>query len=94
MKIDYSEFFQTLEETPLNSWIEQLPPLIAKGLSHERHGNLKQWEAALQALPQFNTTSVELNTAVAVQGEKTQGLEALLKPLMPWRKGPFFHILS
>ncbi len=89
MKIDYSNFFQALQDSPLNPWIDQLPERIAHGLRPERHGLLPQWEAALTKLPTPENSSVELKDEVAVEGENLQGLEELLKTFHPWRKGPY-----
>ncbi len=92
MKIDYSEFFQTLEGTPLEAWIEQLPERIAHGLRPERHGRLPEWEAALDRLPKIvESTPSSLSREVRVDGKNIQGLEEMLQAFHPWRKGPY-HI--
>ena len=96
MKIDYSDFFQALEGTPLEAWIEQLPECIAHGLRPERHGLMQQWEEVLDQLPLVEATSSslsapELKTEVRVEGSTFQGLEDLLSQFHPWRKGPY-HI--
>ncbi|NNJ70038.1 MAG: tRNA 5-methoxyuridine(34)/uridine 5-oxyacetic acid(34) synthase CmoB [Kiritimatiellales bacterium] len=53
MKIDYTEFYEQLKNTPLEPWIELLPKRIAHGLRYERHGLLPQWEEALAKLPKI-----------------------------------------
>jgi len=93
MKIDYTAFYERLNGTPLEPWIEQLPARIAHGLRHERHGLLPQWEEMLEELPDLKAASVELRHEVRVEGESAAGLEPLLKQLHPWRKGPY-HIHS
>lgn len=89
MKIDYSEFYSLLENTPLEPWIELLPERIANGLRYERHGLLPQWEEALSKLPASAGSSVELKEMVRVEGEPIAELEGLLKTFHPWRKGPY-----
>ncbi|MCK4565560.1 MAG: tRNA 5-methoxyuridine(34)/uridine 5-oxyacetic acid(34) synthase CmoB [Verrucomicrobia bacterium] len=91
MKIDYSDFFQTLESTPLEKWIKLLPERIAHGLRYERHGLLPEWEEMLAKLPSLETATIELKDEVRVDGDADPGLEALLKQFHPWRKGPY-HI--
>ena len=53
MKIDYTELYPLLKDTPLEPWIEQLPERIARGLRYERHGNLPKWEEVLAKLPEI-----------------------------------------
>ncbi|MEN8255910.1 MAG: tRNA 5-methoxyuridine(34)/uridine 5-oxyacetic acid(34) synthase CmoB [Verrucomicrobiota bacterium] len=89
MKIDYTEFYQHLAGTPLETWIEALPERIAHGLRHERHGLLRQWEESLAQLPHLEGISVELKDEVRVDGPEIDGLEKLLKAFHPWRKGPY-----
>ena len=89
MKIDYSEFFQQLEGTPLEPWIELLPDRIDHGLRYERHGLLSQWKTVLEQLPKLGTSSIELKDEVRIAGEAHPELESLLKTFHPWRKGPY-----
>ncbi len=91
MKIDYSDFYPLLKDTPLEPWIELLPERIAHGLRYERHGNLPRWEEALAKLPAIDSASVDLKSEVRVDGPDIEGLEGLLKAFHPWRKGPY-HI--
>jgi len=91
MKIDYTAFYNQLYGTPLEPWIKSLPDRIAHGLRYERHGNLPQWEQALARLPELEPSSIELQSAVRIDGPAEEGLEGLLKTLHPWRKGPY-HI--
>ena len=60
MKIDYTDLYPLLKNTALEPWIEQLPERIARGLRHERHGHLPEWEAVLAALPLVEATSPSL----------------------------------
>jgi len=100
MKIDYTEFFQCLENTPLETWIEQLPERISSGLNPDCHGLLPTWEKTLDKLPIIGKSRVELKREIRVEGEQTfpcakalderKQLETLLKQFHPWRKGPYY----
>jgi len=58
------------------------------------HGDLPRWLAALDRLPDFRPDEVSLGGVVGARAadmasESTDHLEAALKELIPWRKGPF-----
>ena len=60
------------------------------------HGDLPRWQAALRTLPDIVPTSLDLNTDTLCVGrpedvDATQAgvIEAALRELHPWRKGPF-----
>jgi tRNA (mo5U34)-methyltransferase len=91
MKIDYTELYEQLKGTDLESWIDVLPHLIAHGLRPERHGKLTEWEAALDQLPALQKNAAELKTEVRAEGTSFPELEQQLKAFHPWRKGPY-HI--
>ena len=91
MKIDYSELYEQLKGTDLESWIQVLPDLIAHGLRPERHGLMPQWEDILGQLPEGVPNTVELKNDVRAEGEDLPGLEEQLRAFHPWRKGPY-HI--
>lgn len=59
----------------------------------QRHGHFDGWLAAVEALPEKTGVSDFQGRAVSVSGNMAcnehQALEAGLKALMPWRKGPF-----
>lgn len=62
-----------------------------------RHGDLARWQASIAALPELGTAVVEMGKAVRADpalgtvptAAGQQALEAALKGLHPWRKGPF-----
>lgn len=68
-------------------------PVLSHVLSSARHGDYMKWRAALADLPVLAAENVELTDTVTVNGpvsaaERGQ-LEAALRLLHPWRKGPF-----
>ncbi|MFL0809440.1 MAG: tRNA 5-methoxyuridine(34)/uridine 5-oxyacetic acid(34) synthase CmoB [Agarilytica sp.] len=93
--IDFSHFINDIKNTPLRAWAEILPEQIAAGLSHKRYGDLKQWLEAMQNMPALQASSTNFKDKVEI-GEKSncseqqwQALEANMKALHPWRKGPY-----
>ena len=58
------------------------------------HGDLARWLAALERLPEIRPDDVSLGGVVGARAAdlasaSTERLEAALKELIPWRKGPF-----
>ncbi|MCY3840131.1 MAG: tRNA 5-methoxyuridine(34)/uridine 5-oxyacetic acid(34) synthase CmoB [Gammaproteobacteria bacterium] len=58
------------------------------------HGDLPRWLAALQRLPDVEPDELSLGRVVgasrtSIASESSERLEAALKELIPWRKGPF-----
>ena len=58
------------------------------------HGDLPRWLGALERLPDVRATDVSLGRVVGARAtglanERQERLEAALRELIPWRKGPF-----
>jgi tRNA (mo5U34)-methyltransferase len=72
-------------------WERLAPEVSERTLS--RHGDYARWLEALEALPALEADTVSLGATVRAAGpagdEDRQLLEAALKGLHPWRKGPF-----
>ena len=91
-----SSLVNAWRDTPLAPWAERLPAQVERGLSPERYGDLPRWQAALGALPDIAVDRVSLD-GPAVGATSAQplsdalliSLQAALKGLHPWRKGPF-----
>ena len=45
--MDIAELLVEMQRGPLQSWAEQLPTQIAKGMNIKRYGDLPRWQAAL-----------------------------------------------
>ena len=87
--IDYNPFYPLLSSTPLAHWIELLPEKIAWNLRVERYAHLPEWEAVLHQLPTLHPDTIDLKNGVIARGTPSAELEATLRQLHPWRKGPF-----
>ena len=91
--IDYTSFYDSLLNTPLANWLATLPTQVTAALADEQHGNLAQWQNVIAQLPLLTPTEIDLQSAVSVQGERSEEqrihLTQLLQQLHPWRKGPY-----
>ena len=94
--IDYSPLYSALQHIPaLRPWLAQLPEQVAAGLSPHRWGDLPDWQAVLENLPDVTPCSVEVENRVRIgtrddiSREQRDALEEQLRKLHPWRKGPW-----
>lgn len=94
--LDYTPLLQRLQDTPLERWGTQLIEHISHSLAVERNADISRWQSALQALPEIDISTVNLNISAVTAGsvadcdQQTRAqLEAALRGLHPWRKGPF-----
>jgi len=92
--IDYRALYPQLVDTPLQAIGTALPALIEQRFSPQHHGVFEKWQTALKALPAIKADSVALNAdaisaASNADNNTRQQIEAGLKQLHPWRKGPF-----
>ncbi len=77
----------------------RLDALVARGeqaLADAGHGDLPRWRAALASLPAITPSCIELDRDAVRVGlpadmstQQRSALEAALRELHPWRKGPF-----
>lgn len=78
----------------VNDWLMRLPSWLAHIKDKRRYANAPAYLSAVEKLPIIQRDSIDLNqSAVSVMCEWTvadyKKSSALLKKLMPWRKGPF-----
>ncbi|WP_066800918.1 tRNA 5-methoxyuridine(34)/uridine 5-oxyacetic acid(34) synthase CmoB [Moraxella oblonga] len=92
----YLEFLTLSQKYPIvNDWLKQLPEWIAHIKNKERYANATYFESAVDKLPLFNVNGIDLtqnNISAHIDFDinKLKKSEALLKTLMPWRKGGFY----
>ena len=91
----YQDLFAFMRENKLARWLDSLEPILKHKLQEKPHGDLNRWLDALKALPDITPETVHLNqgrvgaSSAVVSEEDKQQLEAGLRGLTPWRKGPF-----
>ncbi len=91
---DIEAFERRWEDSALRDWRRQMPDQFSRSMSAKRFGDLPRWRAALAALPSLKAETIDLDTnAITASGQVDDGtrreLEAALRSLHPWRKGPF-----
>lgn len=90
-----SALYQSIINTPLESWISELQPQLAHWENEEVHADTKKWQNQLGKLPKLNDVELELKSQVKLSTKtqfseaNTQYIKQVLKQFMPWRKGPF-----
>jgi tRNA (mo5U34)-methyltransferase len=64
--------------------------LVTLRLNPDHHGDFKRWSDALAALPLIADPTIDIGDTISITGatDETQ-LNACLRVLHPWRKGPF-----
>ncbi|UDL06563.1 tRNA 5-methoxyuridine(34)/uridine 5-oxyacetic acid(34) synthase CmoB [Marinobacter sp. CA1] len=91
----YQDLLTHLEQDDLGSWAEQLRQQLVWRFESNPHGDMARWQQALQQLPAVADVEADLNRSAVTLSTSTladdarQKLEAGLRGLMPWRKGPF-----
>ncbi len=93
--IDFSNFYQLIAKSPQSHWLETLPAQVAAWQRDALHGKFREWERAVEFLPELTPWRLDLLHSVTAESETplSEGhqrrIENLLKNLMPWRKGPY-----
>lgn len=94
--ISYDALYKQLVDVRLESWQAQLAGKIDECITQSGHGDLPKWFNALQQLPDITPSEIKLDQDCVTIGRSSdcndaqrQQLEANLRLLWPWRKGPF-----
>jgi tRNA (mo5U34)-methyltransferase len=95
--IDIDNIYSAFNRTPaLSPWLTTLRDEIEQTVTADKHGNLPQWQAILDALPEIKAKHVDFNGAAILIGDRSECddntrnlIELQLRLLHPWRKGPF-----
>ncbi|QIA51797.1 tRNA 5-methoxyuridine(34)/uridine 5-oxyacetic acid(34) synthase CmoB [Pantoea agglomerans] len=93
--IDFGLFYQQIAVGPLAKWLEVLPSQISEWQRENLHGHFRDWYKSLEYLPLLEPQKLDLLHSVTadrddISDRHRQGIEKLLRNLMPWRKGPYF----
>ena len=91
---DRQGLYDELTSLGRGEWARALQKKTEESLSSERHGKLAEWIQALESLPSIDNASLNAaKNAVAIEGDLPEtskaAMEASLRALHPWRKGPF-----
>ena len=91
---DRQGLYDELTSLGRGEWARALQKKTEESLSSERHGKLAEWIQALESLPSIDSASLNAaKNAVAIEGylpeSSKTAMEASLRALHPWRKGPF-----
>jgi tRNA (mo5U34)-methyltransferase len=83
-------------DAALAPWALALPAQLNQFFFDRKHGDIARWIKALDAMPEFTPSTIELNaSAVTVvppvmwSDEQREQMRQALQGLHPWRKGPF-----
>jgi tRNA (mo5U34)-methyltransferase len=94
--LDFPSLSDLANAPALRSWLDGLPERLLDILDVSRHGDLVRWRAALQRLPQVQSTAVDLTADVVsvggpgdCDGATRHAIDTSLRQLCPWRKGPY-----
>ncbi|ARU94218.1 tRNA 5-methoxyuridine(34)/uridine 5-oxyacetic acid(34) synthase CmoB [Tatumella citrea] len=92
--IDFGRFYQQIATGPLAPWLEVLPAQLSQWQRENLHGHFRLWKKAIDHLPQLTPERCDLKNGVTADSDnltprQRQGIETLLRQLMPWRKGPY-----
>ncbi|MGJ0492027.1 tRNA 5-methoxyuridine(34)/uridine 5-oxyacetic acid(34) synthase CmoB [Methylobacter sp.] len=94
--IDYQPLIETLLDAKADAWVQLLPQQLARAFEPANHGTLAQWQALIEQLPEsehsgslLDADAVQIGRPEDLTDEARKQLEAQLKILHPWRKGPY-----
>ena len=88
--IDYSAISDFYRNTDLSAWAQKLDTWLPQHIAENIHGNFDEWQAILDQLPKVENLSIDLINGAILKGQTDEAaLEASLRKLMPWRKGPW-----
>jgi len=93
--IEFGDFYRAIAKGPLSPWLNTLPSQLTAWQKESLHGKFKMWFNAVDRLPLLQPERLDLlhsvtaNTLAPLPKGQLEGMENLLRNLMPWRKGPF-----
>ena len=91
----YDTLFDLAQHYPIAyEWLKKLPDWLSAIKNKDRYAHAPYYESVINKLPEVLPNDIDLNHAcitakVAFEHSDYRKAEALLKNLMPWRKGGF-----
>ncbi len=93
---DRTNLYEALNTSKLNNVQLKILSLLDEKYANPKHGHFSDWKDIYESLPEIIATETNFGEDTILIGngneislEKKQLLEAKLKELSPWRKGPF-----
>lgn len=87
---------ELMKGTELEPWLEVIEQQLKQGLDSDAFGKVPEWEETLTQLPDILPKNINLDDPVVsiesselLSEDGKSQLKAILKQLMPWRKGPY-----
>ncbi|TRX00654.1 tRNA 5-methoxyuridine(34)/uridine 5-oxyacetic acid(34) synthase CmoB [Candidatus Methylobacter oryzae] len=94
--IDYQLLYKALSDAKADAWVKILPQQLEQGFDPSKHGNLAEWQALIDSVPQLPTAqrmldadAVQIGASDELSAAEKSRLEDQLRALHPWRKGPY-----
>ncbi|MCF6192884.1 MAG: tRNA 5-methoxyuridine(34)/uridine 5-oxyacetic acid(34) synthase CmoB [Kangiellaceae bacterium] len=97
--INILPFEKTIAQTAIAPWLKFLLDAVEQRYQSYTHGELDQWKALIEELPDLPIEDIEIQERVSVttsaefDESMKQSFVKQLKVLHPWRKGPF-HLMG
>lgn len=91
----YDTLYPHLDALGLQAWGQELRQTLPTKFALDFHGNMVDWQKALEAMPDLRPSQVELKARIDIGRREDLGaasveeFRAQLKALHPWRKGPY-----
>ena len=91
----YLALIQRAQYRPIaTQWLANLPQWLSDVKDKRRYAHAPAYLSAVENLPKIEVNGVDLNSDVlTIEAQLSDGqskqITALMKQLMPWRKGPF-----
>ena len=96
MIVNFDSLYKDLINNDFELWQETLPEQLKQVFKQREHGKQQEWQDILESLPSLKASDVNLNADKLGVGSskdctiaEQENLEATLKKLHPWRKGPY-----
>lgn len=96
MIVNFDSLYKDLINNDFEPWQETLPEQLKQVFKQREHGKQEEWQGILKSLPNLKASDVNLNADTLRIGSskdctsiEQENLEATLKKLHPWRKGPY-----
>ena len=94
--MDYKKLLSTLKENDMEEWSSLLGAQLFEYFTNLNHGDYPRWKFSLDALPNIENVSFDLNNDSVTIGnasecsvEQQAFIRKQFEQFIPWRKGPF-----